>query len=342
MGNVSTLRDLIYFDFEKAASIFSQVEGGLLQETQTGVETDHDNAHTHKIDFKIYKPEFGKSSSEKISQLESRILHHDLLIRIEEKLDGLGVLVDLNNEFDNSNADAELIRSKLSGTSYVRAKGWASIEDYKQIYKIIGKFNELADYIGKCSLINKKEYKEIVGQLKTAKVEASDGKNKIARIKARNLEDKLKEMEQFKEITPLEKWFTDGLGLFIDTLMPERINFRIYPFESVPEFQVIANLKRECFVDENLDNILFAYGVRPNVKLTIIGLITSIPSRDGTEFRPVVQACLEGNKPDLSESFQNLFVAMEGIEKLVRFSKYPNITIYPLAVYHSISDRDKN
>jgi hypothetical protein len=342
MENGSPLRDLIYFDFEKAASIFSQFERGLLQETQTGVESDHDKAQTHKIDLKIYKPEFEKTSSEKTSQLESRILHHDLLIRIEEKLDGLGVLVDLNNEFDNSNANAELIRSKLSGASYVRAKGWVSIEDYRQIYKIINKFNELADYIGKCSLINKKEYKEIVEQLKIAKVEANDGKNKSARIKARNLEDDLKKLEQIKEIIPLEKWFTDGPSLFIDTLMPERINFRVYPFESVPEFQVIANLKRECFVDGNLDNILFAYGIRPNVKLTIIGLITSIPSRDGTEFRPIVQASPEGNKPDLSEAFQNLFVSMQGIEKLVRFSKYPNITIYPLAVYHSISDKDEN
>lgn len=342
MENEFTLRDLIYFDFEKAASIFSQVEGGLLQETQTGVEADHDKTQTHKIDLKIYKPEFEKVSSEKTSQLESRILHHDLLIRIEEKLDGLGVLVDLNNEFDNSNANAELIRSKLSGASYVRAKGWASIEDYKQIYKIIGKFNELADYIEKCCLINKKEYKEIVEQLKIAKVEGNDGKNKSARIKARNLEDDLKKLEQIKEITPLEKWFIDGLSLFIDTLMPERINFRVYPFESVPEFQVIANLKRECFVDGNLDNILFAYGIRPNVKLTIIGLITSIPSRDGTEFKPIVQVSSEVNKPDLSEAFQNLFVSMQGIENLVRFSKYPNITIYPLAVYHSISDKNGN
>jgi hypothetical protein len=104
----------------------------LLQETQTEVEADKDKAQSHKIDSKFYKPEFGKTSSERTSQLESRILHHDLLIRIEEKLDQLGVLVDLNNGSSESSQNAEQIRSKLVGASYVRAKGWISIEDYRQ------------------------------------------------------------------------------------------------------------------------------------------------------------------------------------------------------------------
>jgi hypothetical protein len=120
--------------------------------------------------------------------------------------------------------------------------------------------------------------------------------------------------------------------------MPERINFRVYPFESVPEFQVIANLKRDCFVDGNLENILFAYGIRPNVKLTIIGLITSIPSRNGTEFNPIIQGGTDKGNQDMGKAFQQLFSSMQGVENLVRFSQYPNITIFPLAVYHSISN----
>jgi len=74
--------------------------------------------------------------------------------------------------------------------------------------------------------------------------------------------------------------------------------------------------------------------------LTIIGLITSIPNKDGTEFRPIVQDAQEGNNPDISQAFQNLFLSMQGIENLIRFSRYPNITIYPLAVYHSISEKN--
>lgn len=49
-------------------------------------------------------------------------------------------------------------------------------------------------------------------QLNFAKVESDDGKNKIAKQKVRDLEDKLRKLEQMKEITRLDKWFTDGLG----------------------------------------------------------------------------------------------------------------------------------
>jgi hypothetical protein len=225
----------------------------------------------------------------------------------------------------------------LEGASYVRAEGWASIEDYKQINKIMCKFNEISDYIEKCRIINTKEFKDIQMQLITAKSEIMNEKDKIKKTKVRILEEELKKLEQIKEITRLEDWFTDGLRLFIDTLMPERINFRVYPFESVPDFQVIANLKRDCFVDGYLENILFAYGIRPNVKLTIIGLITSIPSRNGSEFMPQIQEDRAKGNTDMGKAFQQLFLSMQGIENLVRFSQYPNITIFPLAVYHSIS-----
>jgi Asp-tRNA(Asn)/Glu-tRNA(Gln) amidotransferase C subunit len=198
MQNSLSLRDLIYFDFEKAASIFSQVEGGLLQETQTEVESNQDKSKTHKFDLKLWKPEFGNMSTEKKSQIESRILHHDLLIRIEEKLDELGVLVDINNELNDSDLNAELIRLKLEGASYVRAEGWAAIEDYKQINKFMEKFNDISDYVEKCRIINTKEFKETQVQLKTAKSEIRNEKDKIAKSKVRTLEENLKKLEQIK------------------------------------------------------------------------------------------------------------------------------------------------
>jgi hypothetical protein len=132
----------------------------------------------------------------------------------------------------------------------------------------------------------------------------------------------------------LDKWFIEGLNLFADTLMHERINFRICPFEKVPQFQVTGNLKRECFLDGNLENISFAYGIQPNVKLTIFGLITSRPSKDEGEFK-IPEIGDEGEE-HIETSFQTLFNKTIDLQNLVKYSKYPSITVYPIAMYHSI------
>jgi len=78
------LRDLIYFDFGKSMSLFSQVEGGLLKEITPGTESSKDERSVRKYDLKLFKPEFGGVAAEKTSQLESRVLHHDLLVRLED------------------------------------------------------------------------------------------------------------------------------------------------------------------------------------------------------------------------------------------------------------------
>ena len=77
---MANIRDLIYFDFERAASLLSQIEGGLLQETQAETETGRDERNIRKYDLKVFKPEFGGVSVEKQSVITTRVLHHDLPI----------------------------------------------------------------------------------------------------------------------------------------------------------------------------------------------------------------------------------------------------------------------
>ena len=59
---------------------------------------------------------------------------------------------------------------------------------------------------------------------------------------------------------------------------------RLFPLEEHPDFQILANLKKECFVDDDFENFLFSYGAEPNVKFKIIGLVTSIPPETGNTF----------------------------------------------------------
>jgi hypothetical protein len=132
----------------------------------------------------------------------------------------------------------------------------------------------------------------------------------------------------------LEQWLLDGIKQWIDTFMPDRINFRIYPFDNIPSFQVLCNLKRDCFVDQNLEHLLYGYGNRPNVPLAVFGLITSIPPKEKSSFNPLAEFS-DNNSPDIAYErvFREIFGAMENFESIVRFSRYPNITIHPIAVF---------
>jgi hypothetical protein len=142
------------------------------------------------------------------------------------------------------------------------------------------------------------------------------------------------------QVGNVDDWLVQGMRLFINTFMPTRINFRIYPFPGCHGFQVLCNLKRDCFVDSDLEHLLYGYGNRPNVPLAVFGLITSLPPKEATTFNPMREF---EDDPDLGEStafeqgFRGVFGGMEGMEAIVRFSRYPNVTVHPIAVFRSFA-----
>lgn len=324
------IRDLIYFDFDKAASIYSQVEGGLIQQIQSGTEANKDDHNIRKYDFKLFNAEFGGIGAEKSSELISKVLHHDLLVRIEEALFQQGFAVDINNEIDNNSASVEIIRSKFSNKAYIRAEGWAVIEDYVRLKRIADNFNNITEYIKKCTISSNSELADKIREIKENQ-----------KLSKKRREELLKDIDNLTGLGSVPEWHINGMKLFIDTFMPCRINFRVYPFESVPDFQVIANLKRDSFVDTDLENIIFAHNTQPNIKLTIFGLITSIPNKpQETIFDPLsefdIQTDYDSDQKSFEKAFRNMFGAMGEFDKFVRYSRYPNITVYPIAVYRMI------
>jgi hypothetical protein len=80
--------------------------------------------------------------------------------------------------------------------------------------------------------------------------------------------------------------------------MPSRINLRIYPFPNCPSFQVLCNLKSECFLDSDLEHLLYGYGNRPNVPLAVFGLITSIPDKAKPTFDPMKEFEMTSERSD--------------------------------------------
>lgn len=289
----------------------------------------------------------------KITLLESRVLHHDLYAKIESTLFEQGYAVDVSSGFKYSDVKQGIVHENLIGKFYIKAEGWGVIEDYQRIKGIAQRYNNINNFIGQCvvsSLEENSDYQELKNSIKKQKEEISlikdVKKRKTAEKKILHHENKLKEMiRDLSGLTGVDEWLTDGIVDFIDTFMPGRINLRIYPFEEEPSFHILANLKRESFVDTDMENIIFAYGTRPNVKLTIFGLITSIPSLGELPFDPMLE--FEENENEktneiddmkgFEKGLRGLFIGFEGFEQMVRFSRYPNITIYPIAVYRNIS-----
>ena len=78
--------------------------------------------------------------------------------------------------------------------------------------------------------------------------------------------------------------------------------------------------------------------------MAIFGLITSIPPQSGNTFDPLAE--FEENtsmsrEMHFEKAFRGMFDAMEGMESFVKYSRYPNITVHPIAVFRPFRLTDK-
>lgn len=339
------LRDILYFDFEKAASLISQVEDGLAKERTEHEETNTDQRNIRKYDLlKVFKAEFGGIEAEKRSTMETKILHHDLLARLENYLFDSKFALDVNEVGALNSLDET--RKQFDSSPYLRAEGWCAIEDFDRVYEITHKFNDILEFVKRSELESHTDKEAINLRLKNLDL---DGKSNTKEFK--ELNTRKKDIERIVKKTidweRLPPELFEGIRNWIDTLARHRLNIRLIPFEQYREFQVIANLKRNCFVDEDLDHLLSGYGTQPNIRLSVFGLVTSLPIRNGeAEFN-----IYEGDDEDSNSSnegseqeniasveraFRALFPAIRGMEKFTSFHHYPRIVIHPIAVYRTI------
>lgn len=344
MATVKTIRDLLYLDFDKAASIWSQFEEGLLERVSVTEDLGKDRTAGTKFGLPgVAEARLGVDYIQKKSTLQSKTLHHDLLNRVETRLVADELVTDLSNvSRDVTSVDA--IRSAIGDRPYLRAEGNGVIEDYRRILAVSEKFNDIVQFIAKGSQETARKspaYSELQNLITAQEVSAEHIPDRERRrAKKAEIKEMRQKLEQLLEpsLTTVDDWLIDGIRLFVNTFMSSRINFRIYPFQNCPSFQVLCNLKRDCFVDSDLEHLLYGYGNRPNVPLAVFGLITSLPPQNPTSFDPLREFL---DDPRLAENaafeqgFRTVFAGMEGLEAMVRFSRYPNVTVHPIAVYRS-------
>jgi len=340
------IRDLIYFDFDRAASIYSQITEGLIHQSQHEVEIGADQRNVRRYDLLgLFKPEFGSVSTEKKAQIETKILHHDLLVKVEDFLFSAGVAHDLNSE---KPTDYDHVREALAEVRYVRVEGWAAIEDYARLVKLTERFHDLVRFISMCALSGSKADEARAMLLKSLEVARREANSQADRNKKKQLDARLAkvqeqvdaELEKVISSSDVPAWLTEGIRFFIDSFLPGNLNIRVCPYPELPAFHVLGALKRDCLVDRDLETLTFAYGSKPNVQLTMFGLITSTPTKTGKPFDfKSADEHLGSTSPETAgfqKAFRGVFNAFESFEEFVRFSSYPNITIQPIAVYQNV------
>lgn len=290
MPEEKTIRDLIYLELDKTASLFSQLRGGIPKEIQeTFVQGAEGGAGltAHFLNLGIKRNE-SESTTEVIH------MHHDMLVAVENALAREGRLVDLNASVESQKQTAEHVHSAIKSTPYVRIEGQSEFRDFEMVKRLM----------------------EAVagGQSKN-----SAGKKGKGRSSA-NRSSPMTESE------------------LIDQFVPNRIHFAVQPF---PRFIAFSNLKAECILDRDTDNVLFHYGTKPNVELTVFGVVSSVPARESSETSLFSYAQSTDSDPlskQFAEAFSQIFQVIKPLEKIENFATFPNITVYPIAIYRTIRE----
>jgi hypothetical protein len=203
-------------------------------------------------------------------------------------------------------------------------------------------FNEIQRLIYASGIENNPEIikqKQEINELKRGLKKANNHKE-LARLKA--IEKQFdKTIQENTEANLLDETFVERVKTFLDTFTPNRLNFRLAPFDSFPEFQILSNLKSEYLVNGNFDNVIYTYGSRPNIKLTVFGIITSCPS-EVDERVDLNDEFLAYEDDELSEAanfdkiFRNVFSSFEAFEKFFFVPSYPKIAVSPIGIYREV------
>lgn len=335
---MKTIKDFIYFDYDKAKSLQSQLSGGLLSEITRAIENENGNDSELGFDIKIISGKTGVNDKEKTIKTEKVEIFHELLNDIETKLFESNTLKELSSEFDSSYND---FLEKVPNFTYIKATGWCTFEDYQRFTNVLENFNEIQRLIhgsaheANPEIINLK--KEIDDKKKALK--RAHNQKEINQLKV--TEKKFDEMiQQLSGSNLLDETFVERIKVFLSTLNPNRLNFKLIPFDDFPEFQIVSNLKKQFLVNGTFENIIYTYGSRPNIKLTIFGIITSCPqeiderTNPSDEFKFTDELELSVEKI-YERAFRGVFSAIEGLEKF--FEVYhPKVSVSPIGIYREI------
>lgn len=340
---MNSIKDLIYFDYDKAKSLNSQLEGGLISELTRAIESEGGLSSEVGFDVKILKAKMGNNNKERSVRTETIEIYHELLNQIEKSLVEREILTDINNSFKESSKSFNDFLLEVPSITYIKATGWSAFEDFERFKRIMNNFNDIQRLIFSSVLeenLEVKQIKEQINDFKKGLKNKINSSKDLLRLKAiEKIFDKTLEKES--GATLLDETFIERLEIFLNTFSPNRLNFRLAPFDTYNDFQILANLKNEHLVNGSFENVIYTYGSRPNIKLSVLGVITSCPQK--IDKRVDLNDEYLGYQDDelsaevgFEKAFRHVFSTFENFEKFFFVPSYPKISVSPIAIYREI------
>jgi hypothetical protein len=340
------LYDYLYVDLPKVISLYSQLTGGVVESRETTHEHGRTADNKRAYDFKIFRHDAGGTADNRSGTRELIKPHHAVLAELEAELTRQGYLLDLNaGDSERSLRDPEL-RQLLASTLCVKATGRVVIEDYERMKGISKDFPEITKLVNKSiesGLKDSPAYKEAAAELQALGTELRKEKDRNRKAqkeeRLRQLKRQLEEVaSSASKVNVVDQWVLDGFRTWVDAFIPGIINLRLYPSKHRPDEQVFGHLKREYFEDPNTSSFHFTYGTVPTELLSMVGILTAIPTESADPFDPLAEFQREGlqNNESVESAFRGLFRGFGGFEQMVRTSRYPRVLVQPVVVYRSV------
>lgn len=340
---MKSIKDLIYFDYDKAKSLNSQLSGGLISELTRAIESEGGLSAEAGLDVKILKSKVSGNNRERSVRTETIEIYHELLNQIERSLIESNILTNINTSFERSDKSFNDFLLEVPKFTYVKATGWSSFEDFERFKRIMSNFNDIQRLIFAAVLESNPEVKTIKEQINDIKkgLKNSNKNNKdLLRLKAieQNFD---KTIEKQSDAILLDETFIERVEIFLNTFSPNRLNFRLAPFDVFNDFQILANLKSEHLVNGTFENVIYTYGSRPNIKLSALGVITSCPQKKDTrvDLNDEYLAYRDDElaaEAQFDKAFRNVFSTFENFEKYFFVPSFPKVSISPIAIYREI------
>lgn len=345
---IKEIKDFIYLDMEKVSSLYSQLSGGIVQSVEASTTTSENSSNLRNYNFKIFKHEAGGTETESQLLKETRVSHHDIYNELERELFDKGYAVEIGVDITKQNVDSGGAVTIFENALCIKAEGYVVLEDYERITRIADNYEDITKFINYSIESNLKaapELKDVFVQIDAMKesIKKLNGSQKInKKTELDKLEKQLNDLIASKKVGKVEDWVVEGLKTWVRVFLPDVFNVRLYPFEDSANFHVMSNVKRKFFLDDNTESVHYLFGSKPTIKLTMLGVITSIPQKEGDSFEPM----REFDNPDLEEegneaqSFENgfrgVFRGFDGLEGMIRTCRYPRIMVQPIAIYRAV------
>ena len=269
------------------------------------------------------------------------------LLALEAALAAQGYLLDLTPGGSHRSLRDTSLRSALSKTLCVKLTGRAVIEDYRRIRRSIDALPEAVAFVNKsvqANVRNTDDYRQteltIAAEAEQLKEDSDRDsraatQSRIAQMKA-DLDDAI---SAATTATGVEQWVLDGMKAWIDTYLSDIIKIRVYPSANFPDEQVLGNLKRECFQEQDLESLHFALGADPTSSITLVGIVTTVAAEDADAFDPLKEFDREtlSNSQTFEKGSSEALKSINALEQLTRTCHFPRVMVQPLMVYRSFA-----